>query len=104
MVPGVTEVEQQAAVLVLVVAVGGSCQVEEGYLDASSDALHHLPTQHQVRDLPKAAGDKDRAMTLHCEASQALSPGGTEMGGKQGPGMFLHEPNYSHPKSVRRKY
>ena len=39
-VPGVPQVEQQAAVLGLVAAVGGLCQVEEGCLDASSNALH----------------------------------------------------------------
>lgn len=57
-VPRVTQVEQQAAVLGLVAAVGGLCQVEEGRLDASSDALHHLLTQRHVWDLPEAAGDR----------------------------------------------
>lgn len=60
-VPGVTQVEQQAAVFGLVAAVGGLCQVKEGCLDVSSDVLYLLLTQHQVWELPEAMGDKSRA-------------------------------------------
>lgn len=55
-VPGVLQVEQQTAVLILVVAVGGLCQGKEGSLDALSDALHRLPAQDQARVLLKAEG------------------------------------------------
>lgn len=67
-VPGVPKIEEQAAVLGPVVAVGSMCQVEEGSLDASSEALHSPLTQHQVWELLKALGNKGRAV--------ALSPGG----------------------------
>lgn len=110
-VPGVTQVEQQAAVFGLIAAVGGSCQVKKSCLNASSDALHHLLAQHQVWELQKAVGDKGRAMALSHEVIWALSWRGRDMGGEQGLGpfvsilgIFLHEPIYSHPNSVRKKH
>lgn len=103
-VPGVPQVEQQAAVLGLVAAIGGLCQVEEGCLDASSDALHDLLTQHQVWVLPKAVGwggEQGQGQGTESEREQGWGTG-------FGPtlvstlNIFLREP--ISPHSVRNKY
>ena len=103
-VPGVPQVEQQAAVLGLVAAVGGLCQVEEGCLDASSEALHDLLTKHQVWVLPKAVGwggEQGQGQGTEPESGQGWGAG-------FGPtpvstlNIFLSEP--LSPHSVRNRY
>lgn len=55
-VPGVTQVEEQGAILGLVAVGGALHEVKEGCFDVSSDALHRLLTQPQVGKLLTAVG------------------------------------------------